>query len=69
MSSFVLGAEGWAWLAFRRLAEPVVARLTQSHLEPLEAAPDRLPDRLAGLCDVAVAIQYEEDAERWDGLG
>jgi len=68
MSSIVVGAEGWSWIAFRRMAEPVVSRFMRL-VDDVDASPEVAPLAWQPELGEAVSLSCEEDAERWDGLG
>ena len=62
MSSIASGTESWMWMAFLRLAEPMMQKVNQA-----AAADETVPDRMLAFADVP-SFSVEEDAERWDGM-
>ncbi len=66
MSTVSSGSEGWMWLAFLRLAEPLIRRVDDVIAADAENA-SRARVLIPSVNEPANAIDYE-DAERWDGL-
>ena len=62
MSSVSSTSENWMWMAFLRMAEPLIKKVDAVTSEPGA-------DRMVGFATEAVAYTpFEEDGERWDGL-
>ena len=62
MSSIAIGTESWMWMAFLRMAEPLMQKVNQA-----AAADEMVSDRTLAFADVP-SFTVEEDAERWDGM-
>ena len=65
MSTVSTGNEGWMWLTFLRLAEPLMKRVDDVIADEPEAG------RMLGLASIdgpTHAVGEYEDAERWDGM-
>lgn len=63
MSAAASGNDSWMWMAFFRLAEPLIQKVDRVVDEPEN-------DRMLMFPGVEVASfpGVEEDAERWDGM-
>jgi hypothetical protein len=65
MSSVSTGSEGWMWLTFLRLAEPLIKRVDDVIASDGEVSRIRT---LGPIVDEPANVMDYEDAERWDGL-
>ncbi len=65
MSMVSSGSEGWMWLAFLRLAEPLIRRVDDVIANDAETTPRA---KFVPAVEPSASVMECEDAERWDGL-
>ena len=63
MSAVASGNDGWMWMAFLRLAEPLMQKVNQA----ATVVDEPVSDCMLMFADVP-SFALEEDAERWDGM-